>query len=443
MAAASSRWPMLTVVFGALTAAALLASVVLSWTGVYGAANTVARGDAQHALARVQSRLDDLGHPPTPAELDTIRAELRGDGVVYIALSEHGHEVISGLATAGFDRDPHPGDVDRVGETWRAVAMRGPPPRPIGIEGPPPLDEELPPFGEGPPPFGPPPDGPRHGGPHGPPPHLIVELVPRTAVALEQRATITLGVGALAALLVLATSLALRRAITDRESALRTSERTRHLTTLGEMSAVLAHEIRNPLASLKGHAQLLEESLDAGSKPRAKAERVVKEAVRIERLTTDLLAFVRSGTMAPRRADPKAVVRDAVESAGDARTRLTLREVPSEAPLDEDRVRGALENLIRNAREAAPEGEIEVTLGREEDELVITVRDRGPGIPRGMTEKIFEPFHTTRVHGTGLGLAVARRVAEAHDGSLVASSAPEGGAVFTMRLPLGRPAARS
>ncbi len=430
---------MLTVLFGALTAAALLGSVVLSWTGVYGAASTVARGDAQRAVARVQSRLDDLGHPPSPSELDAIREELRADGVVYIAVSDRGREIISGVASPGFDADLHPGDVDRAGETWRAVAMRGPPPRP-GDPG-----AGPPPMGDGPPPgeLGPPPFGPSDHPPHGPPPRLVVELVPRTAVALEQRATITLAVGALAALLVLATSLALRRAITDRESALRTSERTRHLTTLGEMSAVLAHEIRNPLASLKGHAQLLEESLDAGSKPRAKAERVVKEAVRIERLTTDLLAFVRSGTMAPRRADPAEVARNAVGSAGDDRTTLTIREVPSGAPLDEERVRGALENLIRNAREAAPEGAIEVTLAREEGDLVFTVRDHGPGIPRGHTEKIFEPFHTTRVHGTGLGLAVARRVAEAHEGSLVAANAPEGGAVFTMRLPLGRPAARS
>jgi two-component system sensor histidine kinase HydH len=426
---APARWPLLSLVFGALTALALVASVVSSWTGVHAAASTVARGDAQHAVAHVERALDALGHPPTASDLDAIRADLAGDGVVYVEVTERGQTVISGVPATGFaDAHPRPGDVDRAGDTWRAVAMRGPP-------GPPP--DGLPPFG--PPPFGaePPTFGPP-GGHRGPPPHVLVELVPRTANELEQHATFTLAVGVLAALLVVATSIALGRAAREREKALRTSERTKHLSSLGEMSAVLAHEIRNPLASLKGHAQLLEESLPDGTRDHAKAERVVKEAVRIERLTTDLLAFVRSGTLAPKKADPAAIVRAAIEAAGDARTVLVDRGVPSEAPLDEERVRGALENLIRNAREAATEGEIEVRMERDEDDmLAIRVRDHGPGIRPGDEEKIFEPFHTTRVHGTGLGLSVARRIAEAHGGSLVAKNADGGGAAFTMRLKLG------
>jgi len=435
----ASRWPLLSVVFGGLTAAALLASVILSWTGVYGAASTVARGDAQHAMAHLQEQLDQLGHPVTASELDAIRRDLASDGVVFISVSERDELVTSGTERGFGDAEPHPGDVDREGETWRAVGMRGPPPGGPGgphDKGPPP------PFGDGPPfgglsPFG---DGPPFGppgmhGPHGPP-WVIVELVPHTAIALEQRADFTLGMGVLAALLVLATTIALRRAATERENTLRTTERTRHLTSLGEMSAVLAHEIRNPLASLKGHAQLLEESLEGKPREHAKAERVVREAVRIERLTTDLLAFVRSGTLAPMKSDPRAMARAAVESAGAGRTQLIDRGAPDEAPIDAERVRGALENLIRNAVEADPQGEVEVVLGRDEDDLEIRVRDHGPGIRPGDEEKIFEPFHTTRVHGTGLGLAVARRIAEAHDGSLTAANAEDGGAVFTMRLSL-------
>lgn len=431
MATASTRWPLLSVVFGALTAAALLASVILSWTGVHAAASTVARGDAQHAMARVQNALDALGRPPTADDLDAIRAQVASEGVVYLSVTDHGDEIASGTPATGLgDLVPEPGNVDRAGETWRAVGMRGPP-HGLGHGPPPP-----PPPGLGPvhPPF-----DPLHGPPHGPPPRVIVELVPHTALALEQRATITLAVGALAALLVLATSLALRRAAAERERALRTSERTKHLTSLGEMSAVLAHEIRNPLASLKGHAQLLEESLPEGTRDRAKAERVVKEALRIERLTTDLLAFVRSGTLAPRQADPRAVVRAAIESVGAGRTRFTDLGAPERAPIDDERVRGALENLIRNAIEAAPEGDVEVTLERDADAIEIRVRDHGPGIKAGDEEKIFEPFHTTRVHGTGLGLSVARRIAEAHAGSLTAANAQGGGALFTMRLALQTP----
>jgi two-component system sensor histidine kinase HydH len=419
----ASRWPVVAVIFGALTAAALLASVILSWTDVHAAASTVARGDAQRVTRHVQAALDALGHPASSTELDAIRDELASDGVVYVAVQRPDGELASGTPAPGFDaRAPEPGDVDRSGETWRAVAILGPPRHPRDRDRPPP-----PPFE----PHGPPGFGPPHG-----PPRIVIELVPRTALALERRATITLAVGVLSALLVVATSLALRRAAVERERALRTSERTKHLTSLGEMSAVLAHEIRNPLASLKGHAQLLEESLPGGTRDRAKAERVVHEAQRIERLTTDLLAFVRSGTLAPRTADPRAVVQAAIESAGEGRTRLTDHGAPARAPIDEDRVRGALENLIRNACEAAPEGEIEVTMETDDDAIEIRVRDHGKGIALGDEEKIFEPFHTTRVHGTGLGLSVARRIAEAHGGSLVAGNAKGGGAVFTMRLAL-------
>jgi two-component system sensor histidine kinase HydH len=415
----SSRWPLVSVVFGALMAAALLASVILSWTDVHAAASTVARGDAQRAMQHAQASLHALDRPATREDLDAIREELEGDGVVYVAVTQRGVETESGLAAAGFEGHmPEPGDVDRSGETWRAVAILGPP---HGRDRPPP---DL----RGPPPeFGP---------PHGGPPRVVVELVPRTALALEQRATITLAVGSLAALLVIATSLALRRALAERERVLRTSERTKHLTSLGEMSAVLAHEIRNPLASLKGHAQLLEESLPDGTRDRVKAERVVREAVRIERLTTDLLAFVRSGTLAPRTADPLRVVRAAIDAVGDGRTRLIDLGAPEVAPIDEERVRGALENLIRNACEADADGEIEVEVETVDDALEIRVRDHGAGIEAGDEEKIFEAFHTTRVHGTGLGLSVARRIAEAHGGSLVATNAKSGGAVFTMRLAL-------
>jgi two-component system sensor histidine kinase HydH len=433
VSAASSRRPLLPLVFGALTAAALVASVVLSWTGVHAAASTVARGDAQRAMNHVQTSLDGLGRPPVQADIDAIRAALADEGVVYLSVMDHGRELVSGTSAPGLAAaPPEPGDMDRAGETWRAVAMRGPPHGPHGELGPPAL-------GEGPPPF--PGDRPPHpfGPPRGPPPRIVVELVPHTALALEQRATVTLAVGVLAALLVVATSVALRRAAAERENALRSGERTKHLSSLGEMSAVLAHEIRNPLASLKGHAQLLEESLAEGTKDRAKAARVVKEALRIERLTTDLLAFVRSGTLAPKNVDPRAMVRAAIENAGDARVILVDEGAPAEAPLDDERVQGALENLLRNARDCAPEGDIEVTVSTVGAFLEIRVRDHGPGVQPGDEEKIFEPFHTTRVHGTGLGLSVSRRIAEAHGGALTATNAPDGGAVFTMRLALTTP----
>ena len=260
-------------------------------------------------------------------------------------------------------------------------------------------------------------------------------MIPETAIALEEKAALNLGVGIAAALLVVLTSLALRRYAREREVALAKAAEHAHLSALGEMSAVLAHEIRNPLASLKGHAQLLEESLEEGSKARAKAERVVREALRIEHLTTDLLAFVRSGTLSRREVDPRLLAEEAIAASGlSDRIVLCAESAPKHADLDADRVRGAIENLLQNAGDAAPLGKITLTLTHDASAVIFEVRDAGPGIPKDQLERIFAPFHTTRTQGTGLGLAVARRIAEAHGGSLVARNVEPGGACFTLRL---------
>ena len=106
-------------------------------------------------------------------------------------------------------------------------------------------------------------------------------------------------------------------------------------------------------------------------------------------------------------------------------------------PLDERMIGQALENLVSNALQAV-EGRgtrVAVVAGREGDEIAIEVRDDGPGIPPARRDEVFEPFYTTKTRGTGLGLPIARKNAEAHGGSLALDDAPEGGARFTLRLP--------
>ena len=130
---------------------------------------------------------------------------------------------------------------------------------------------------------------------------IVLEFEPRVAADLRSAAGQTLAVGALAAGGLLLVALALFRWILHREGLERRLEHERRLASLGEMSAVLAHEIRNPLASLKGNAQLLARAAARGrASTRAKAERVVDEAVRLETLTNDLLEFVRTGAIQPR-----------------------------------------------------------------------------------------------------------------------------------------------
>jgi two-component system sensor histidine kinase HydH len=264
---------------------------------------------------------------------------------------------------------------------------------------------------------------------------MTIEFEPRVAQSLVAEATRTLLLSGLVAGTLVAAAIFLWRLSLRQDQYERKLEQQRRLSALGEMSAVLAHEIRNPLASLKGHAQLLAERLPPDGPDRDKAALVVREAQRLEALTTDLLDFARSGPIDLQGADPVALLRASAAEVGDG---IVVRQAgaPTSWPLDERRVRQALTNVLRNSRQESPEGrDTEATAGLDDGALVFTVRDFGPGIPAGQADKIFTPFYTTRTNGTGLGLAVARRIAELHGGTIEAHNHPGGGAVFTMRFP--------
>lgn len=287
--------------------------------------------------------------------------------------------------------------------------------------------------------------------------HAVIEVEPVQANALREAARLSWGIGALAAASLLAVAIVLVRREARRHADERERETQRRLASLGEMSAVLAHEIRNPLASLKGNAQLLAQMLPAGEKPRAKAERVVDEAARLEKLTAGLLAFVRTGALKRAPADPAALVREAVAAVSEGRAGdasdvsdgetflLDVKDAPASWSVDADRLREVLVNLLDNARAAgAP---VTVTVRAVGGALRLDVADRGPGVPVEDRERIFEPFVTGKTQGTGLGLAVARRVIEAHGGTLevvdaaggalsdASGDASGGGALFRITLP--------
>jgi two-component system sensor histidine kinase HydH len=231
-------------------------------------------------------------------------------------------------------------------------------------------------------------------------------------------------------------TLVLLRWVLRREALERQAERDRRLASLGEMSAVLAHEMRNPLTSLKGHAQLLAESLPAESRDHAKAERVVTEAQRLERLTGDLLEFVRSGEIHRAPCNPEELVRESARAVDESRFDISAEDAPSSWSLDRERMQQVLTNLMRNALQSSPaDARVDARVRAFDGVLSIAVRDRGEGIAEGDSERIFEPFHTQRTRGTGLGLAVARRIVELHGGTIRAANHPEGGAVFRISIP--------
>jgi two-component system sensor histidine kinase HydH len=263
---------------------------------------------------------------------------------------------------------------------------------------------------------------------------VIIELEPVQASALRDAVTLTLGIGALAAASLLGVAIVLVRREARRHAEEREREHERRLASLGEMSAVLAHEIKNPLASLKGNAQLLASMLPSGEKARTKAERVVEEAVRLETLTNDLLQFVRTGSIRRAAVDPAAVIRDAASNViGDIE--IQTSRAPRTWSLDAGRIREVVINLVDNAVAAGPP--VRVDVSTEQRKLVIEVSDHGPGVPEEDREKIFEPFFTSKTQGTGLGLAVVRRTIELHGGRVEVLANPGGGARFRAEIPQG------
>ena len=269
------------------------------------------------------------------------------------------------------------------------------------------------------------------------PPQLVIEYEPVRANQLMRASERALALGLAVSILLIGAALLVVTLARRAEGLQRQALRDRHLASLGEVAAVISHQIRNPLTSMKGHAQLLAEMLTAESRERGKAERVVREALRLEHLTADLLEFVRSRQVQQTDTDPAAMMRNACAAVDNERVSFEVESAPALWRLDAVKLEQALINLLDNALQES-EGPVEASVSAAGgDELLLTIRDHGKGIAVGEEEQIFEPFHTTRSKGTGLGLAVARGIVEAHGGSLTAATHEKGGAVMRIRLPRG------
>ncbi len=225
------------------------------------------------------------------------------------------------------------------------------------------------------------------------------------------------------------------------------AERVDRLKQLGEMAAGVAHEIRNPLNGIEGFASLLVRDLPDGDK-RQRFARLIVEGVRdLNRTVTGLLEFTRQRRLERRAHDPLALVRSVVEIAGAdaaaAGVALTVSDGWGDrAPVQVDgaQLKQVLLNLVRNAVESASEahpgsGRVQVGVEALPDGVAITVDDDGGGVPAEARQLIFTPFHTTKEHGTGLGLAVSFAIVQLHGGTLTVEDGLLGGARFRVWLP--------
>ncbi len=420
--AGAGDWGLLAVAAG--LAGLLVISSVSSFVGAHELSETLVRGEGEMIYNAIRSGLP--GRRSNDADLATVLEAERERGLRYVAILGREGRVVAaaGSPAASPLSEPEAGENGVL--RWLGDNLRGERAavRLERLMGPPQgAERRLHPPGGGP----------------AMPPRVVIEIEPQLARASFQRAFRDLLISLTVALAwLVASGIFYRLRRRARKAELGLTER-RHLAALGEMSAVIAHEIRNPLASLKGHAQLLEEQLADNERRRGKARRIVNEAVRLEELTKSLLDFVRAGALKEGEADPRGLAIRAAEMVDAARVTVDAVDAPRGWPLDAMRMEQVLVNLLRNGLQASPaSASVDLRVAAEEGGLVFEVADRGKGIPEEMRERLFDPFVTGRTQGTGLGLAVVHRVTERHGGNVRVRDRDGGGTIFRVWLPQRR-----
>lgn len=235
--------------------------------------------------------------------------------------------------------------------------------------------------------------------------------------------------------------IAIRADITARKEAEDRLAQQAALARVGQMAAVVAHEVRNPLAGIKGAVQVLMSRRSAGDSELPVMRDIVARIDALSELINDLMVFARPRPPRLAVVELHAVLADAItivrRDPAAHGVEISVQGDDVSVTADGELVRATVLNLLLNAAQAmAGRGRILVTTMRQNGLAVIQVSDTGPGIPSEIREQIFEPFFTTKARGGGLGLPIARRTAELHGGTLTLECPPEGGTVVTMSLPI-------
>ena len=235
--------------------------------------------------------------------------------------------------------------------------------------------------------------------------------------------------------------------VTDVRRLERDARLQQRLAAVGEMAAGIAHEIRNPLASMSGSMQVLRQELSLSDEQAELMDIVLKESERLNDTIKSFLAYARPQRFAVSRLDIRKVVQDAallLRNSGDVRAHHTIAvDVPSEAvwcEADESQVRQVVWNLATNGlRAMAQGGRLLLAVATDKDgsgATLLTVQDEGRGIPPEELDLIFQPFHSTFEKGSGLGLAIVHRIVTDYNGTINVSSKVGVGTIMTVRLPV-------
>jgi two-component system sensor histidine kinase HydH len=243
--------------------------------------------------------------------------------------------------------------------------------------------------------------------------------------------------------------IALFRDLSELQHLRKEVERSQRLAAVGSLAAGVAHEIRNPLSSLKGFATYFRQRYGGVPEDVKVADIMIQEVDRLNRVITELLEFSRPMELKRKTADLAALVRHALGTIeGQAREKdiAVQAHLPTGLPgasIDPDRMTQVFLNLFLNALAAMDRGGV-LTVGiarQDDDSLRVSVADTGTGIRKEDLGRVFDPYFTTKPSGTGLGLAIVHRIIEAHGGEIRLESDPGKGTTFTVLLHVDKPEA--
>jgi two-component system sensor histidine kinase HydH len=225
------------------------------------------------------------------------------------------------------------------------------------------------------------------------------------------------------------------------EAAFRRADR---LAALGQLSAGLAHELRNPLGTIKASAEMLTRNLPEGNELAAEmAGFISSEVDRTNSLVTRFLDFARPLSLRKELTDVTGTIDRAIQQVERENHTVSIKREPAPAAeilIDSEMMERVFYNLILNAVQACPEaGVVTIRIRRANDSTEIAITDNGIGIPKDQTESIFNPFFTTKPTGTGLGLPIVAKIVDEHGGKLTVESEPGKGSTFRVLLPQDSP----
>ncbi len=221
-------------------------------------------------------------------------------------------------------------------------------------------------------------------------------------------------------------------------------EKAEHLASIGELAAGLTHEIKNPIAGMKGALEIINQKTDSSDPKKEIFTEILIQIDKINNVVHDLLRYARPKEMNRRVVDPIMPINTAIKFA---KTQISDKEIDiqfnaltngTQALIDADKIQEVMLNLMINSISAInKKGLITINLSEKGDrDLEIVLSDNGMGIKKDHLPQIFHPFFTTKTRGTGLGLSICKKIIEAHNGTIEVESKEEEGTTFTIELPV-------